>query len=69
MFGALKTVEDHNMYASFGLIDGLTEDELEEVNGGITLPGGITICFSCNGLGPCAVKFFKSREEIFCIFF
>lgn len=26
MFGALKTVEDHNLYASFGLIDNLEEN-------------------------------------------
>lgn len=40
MFGALKTVEDHNLYASFGLVDGLSEDELENTNGGMS--------FSCN---------------------
>lgn len=34
MFGALKTVEDHNLYASFGLIDNLEENELQDINGG-----------------------------------
>ena len=34
MFGALKTVEDHNLYASFGLVDNLEENELQDINGG-----------------------------------
>lgn len=34
MFKSLKTIEDHNLYTSFGLVDGLAEDELMEVNGG-----------------------------------
>lgn len=41
MFGALKTVENHNLYASFGLIDNLEEDELQDINGGWC---------GCNGL-------------------
>lgn len=46
MFGALKTVEDHNLFASFGLVDGLNEKELETVNGGLFLPTNI-IDISC----------------------
>ena len=46
MFGALKTVEDHNLYASFGLVDGLSENELEAINGGMSL--NITITASCD---------------------
>ncbi len=34
MFGTLKTVEEHNLYANFGLIDNLKEDELQDINGG-----------------------------------
>lgn len=44
MFGALKTVEDHNLYASFGLVDGLSDDELEDVNGGWCVNFTVTIC-------------------------
>lgn len=50
MFGALKTVEDHNLYASFGLVDGLSDDELEDVNGGWCVNFTVTIC-SGNGNG------------------
>lgn len=46
MFGALKTVEDHNLFASFGLVDGLNEKELETVNGGLFIPS-ITIEPTC----------------------
>lgn len=45
MFGALKTVEDHNLYASFGLVDGLSENELTDINGGDCT---LSICFSCS---------------------
>lgn len=50
MFGALKTVENHNLYASFGLVDGLSDDELEDVNGGWCVHFTVTIC-SGNGNG------------------
>ena len=50
MFGALKTVEAHNLYASFGLVDGLSDDELEDVNGGWCVHFSVTIC-SGNGNG------------------
>lgn len=45
MFGALKTVEDHNLYASFGLVDGLSENELTDINGGDCT---LSICFTCS---------------------
>ena len=31
MFGALKTVEEKNLYSSFGLTDGLSDCELEDI--------------------------------------
>lgn len=43
MFGALKTVEDHNLYASFGLIDNLEENELQDINGGWCACDGLSI--------------------------
>ncbi len=43
MFGALKTVENHNLYASFGLIDNLEEDELQDINGGWCACNGLSI--------------------------
>lgn len=44
MFGTLKTVEDYNLYASFGLVDGLSDDELMDINGGDC---GINITVGC----------------------
>lgn len=46
MFGALKTVEDHNLYASFGLIDNLEENELQDINGGWCACDGLSITFT-----------------------
>lgn len=47
MFGALKTVEEKNLFASFGLVDGLSENELDDINGGFTI--NITCTFSIFG--------------------
>lgn len=47
MFGTLKTVEDHNLYSSFGLVDGLSDDELMDINGGDCFVNvSIPKCFS-----------------------
>ena len=46
MFVALKTVEDHNLYASFGLIDNLEENELQDINGGWCACDGLSITFT-----------------------
>lgn len=57
MFGALKTVENHNLYASFGLIDNLEEDELQDINGGWCGCNGLSITIttnSGNGTKNCA---------------
>lgn len=43
MFRALKTVEEHNLYASFGLIDNLEENELQDINGGWCVCNGLSI--------------------------
>lgn len=55
MFGTLKTVEEHNLYANFGLIDNLKEDELQDINGGwCGCNGGFSITItvgSDNGSG------------------
>lgn len=48
MFGALKTVENHNLYASFGLIDNLEEDELQDINGGWCGCDGLSITITNN---------------------
>lgn len=48
MFGALKTVEDHNLYASFGLIDNLEENELQDINGGWCGCDGLSITIGSN---------------------
>ena len=50
MFGALKTVEEKNLYSSFGLTDGLSDCELEDINGGWCVNFTVTIC-SGNGNG------------------
>ena len=49
MFGALKTVEEKNLYSSFGLTDGLSDCELEDINGWC-VNFTVTIC-SGNGNG------------------
>lgn len=52
MFGTLKTVEEQNLYASFGIVDGLSDDELMDINGGdcfvnVSIPIGCIV----NGKG------------------
>ncbi len=48
MFGALKTVENHNLYASFGLIDNLEENELQDINGGWCVCNGFSVNITTN---------------------
>lgn len=59
MFGTLKTVEEQSLYASFGIVDGLSDDELMDINGGALVSG--TGCWVNISTG-CVVN--KSTSEI-----
>lgn len=56
MFGTLKTVEEQNLYASFGIVDGLSDDELMDINGGdcfvyVSIPIGYIVNGKGDGKG------------------
>ena len=49
MSKALQTVEQGNLYASFGLIEDLSEDEMMDIDGGWCGCNGLSINIGCSG--------------------